>query len=372
MSASPGTDGAPLVSVVVVNYNGEEHLTASLQALLESSYPAYELVVVDNASTDGSVALLRRIGERHPRVTVLFNQHNLGYAGGVNSALGLLHGKYLAALNADVRVSENWLEPLVSFLEAHREVGAVSPLILLDDEERINATGQDIHVTGVPFNRCLDMPRQVAGVAPLRVCGLHGSAFVVRRELLDRLGGMDGHGFLYHEDVNLSWALQLMGHDLYCVPTAVVHHDYTLSMHPAKLFLLERNRWRMLLTYLTPLTLLALLPALLVTEALMVAFCVLRGWLHLRAKLGSCYWVLRYGLPHIRERRRFFAPLRAVSEWALLRRLRWGYAWDQLLTVSIERKSSRLRFNMPAVKAFDVHRARQPVTPSDPEAVRQG
>lgn len=327
------------MSIVVVNYNGGEGLPGCLEAVLSDSYPAREIFVVENASTDESPSLLEDFASCHPEIRVLWSKRNLGYAGGVNLAMGAARGAYIAVLNMDVAVSAGWLNPLINFLEDHPEAGAVNPLIVLADGKRINAMGQDVHITGLGFNRRLGQPVESAGMKPILVSGIQGSAFVVRRTLLDRLGGMDASGFLYHEDVNLSWVLQLMGFALYCVPESVVRHDYFLAMYPEKLYLLERNRLAMLLAYLQWWTLILLIPSLIITEMLMWGYCFLRGPSFIQAKLSSYRWVLRrFG--QIRERRKFISAKRIISDWKLMKNLRWAYAWDQFLVLGRERGHS--------------------------------
>src|SRR5205823_9097799 len=95
---------------------------------------------------------------------------NRGYAGGVNLALSQAQGTYVAVLNPDITAPSGWLIPLVAFLETHPQVGAVNPLILLHEPEGyINAAGQEVHVTGLGFNRWLRQPRARAGSEPIRV-----------------------------------------------------------------------------------------------------------------------------------------------------------------------------------------------------------
>ena len=330
----------PLVSVVVVNYNGQEHLAECLTALAaDASVPA-EIVAVDNASTDQSLAVLRAVEGRVPGLTVLSSAANLGYAGGVNLALPRLAGRYVAILNSDVIVVAGWLGPIVEWFDAHPETGLVNPLVLLDaDPGTINSAGQNIHVTGLGFNRWLGRPRRQAGSAPVPVSGIHGSAFVIRRDILEQAGGWDASGFLYHEDVELSWLLHLMGYDLYCVPDACVRHKYHLTMYPEKLYLLERNRVAMLFTHLRWRSWLLLAPWLLFTEALMWGYCCLRGPAFIRAKAASYLWLMRQR-PALRQNRRRIQALRRRADADILRRLRWRYDWDQFLTLGRERGPS--------------------------------
>jgi GT2 family glycosyltransferase len=299
-----------------------------------------EVLVVDNASSDGSDSIAQSAAERHESVRLLRSPTNRGYAGAVNLALAEARGDYVAVLNMDVVVDPNWLDPLISFFEANPEAAVACPLIVLEsDAGRINAAGQNVHVTGLGFNRWLEQPRERADGRPFRVSGLHGAAFLIRREDLESIGGWDESGFLYHEDVELSWLLRLAGREIYCVPASTVSHDYHLTMFAHKLFLLERNRWSMLLANTRGLTRLALSPLLAVSELMMWGYCLLRGPSFLRAKLDSYRWISG-NRERIRERRRFVDSVRRRSDWGVLRGLHWGYPLDQFVTLGRERGDS--------------------------------
>ena len=339
--SDPGPGAAPLVSVVVVNYNGAGALDRCLEAVVATSGRAsIEVLVVDNASADGSDSIAESAAERHDSVRLLRSPTNRGYAGAVNLALAEARGAYVAVLNMDVVVSPDWLDPLVAFCEATPDAGAVCPLIVLDsDPDRINAAGQNVHVTGLGFNRWLGEPRGRAGSAPFRVSGLHGAAFLIRRDVFESIGGWNESGFLYHEDVELSWLLRLAGKEIYCLPASIVSHDYHLTMFPHKLFLLERNRWSMLLANTHLPTRLALSPLLALSELMMWGYCVLRGPSFLRAKRDSYRWISG-NRERIRERRRFVESVRRRSDGAVLRGLHWGYPIDQFVTLGRERGES--------------------------------
>jgi GT2 family glycosyltransferase len=339
--SDPGPGPAPLVSVIVVNYNGADALARCLGALAADTDDASaEVLVVDNASADGSDEIAEAAAERHDSIRLLRSPTNRGYAGAVNLALAEARGTYVAVLNMDVVVSPGWLDPLISFLEATADAGAVCPLIVLEsDPGRINAAGQNVHVTALGFNRWLHQGRERAGSAPFRVSGLHGAAFLIRRQDFEAIGGWDESGFLYHEDVELSWLLRLAGKEIYCVPASTVSHDYHLTMFPHKLFLLERNRWKMLLANLRGVTRVALAPLLALSELMMWGYCLLRGPSFLRAKLDSYRWISEHR-ERIRERRRFVDSLRRRSDWGVLRRMHWGYPLDQFVTLGRERGES--------------------------------
>ena len=296
--------------------------------------------MVDNASTDGSDSIAAEAAERSEAVRLIRSPTNRGYAGAVNVGLAEARGAHVAVLNMDVVVSLGWLDPLVAFLEANPG-GVVCPLILLEsDPGRINAAGQNLHVTGLGFNRWLDEPRERAGSEPFPVSGLHGAAFLIGRQLFESIGGWYEGGFLYQEDVELSWLLRLAGREIHCVPASTVSHDYHLSMFPHKLFLLERNRWSMLLADTRARTRLVLSPLFALSELMLWGYCLLRGRQFLRAKLDSYRWVSG-NRERIAERRRFVETLRRRPDRLVIRGLSWSYPVEQFVTLGRERGESK-------------------------------
>lgn len=327
---------AELTTCVIVNFNGGPALHRCVQSLMESA-PGCHVFVVDNASTDGSTENI------DPQVRVIRNEKNAGYAAAINQAAQLSSRPFLVASNMDIVFEDHWLEPLVHLLNEREDAGAVSPLILLTSGDAINAAGQNIHVTGLGFNRALGSQRKPGGEA-VRVGGIHGALFAMRRSVWSEIGGLDESGFLYHEDVNLSWTLRLRSYELYCVPASVVRHDYFLSMDPEKFFLLERNRVALLMTHLRIRTILALAPFLLATEAMAWGFSFLRGAAFMRAKAASYAWLVRQR-SRWSDRRKWMQKLRRQGDWRVLSRLSWNYDLHQFFVLARERGEPRRRIN---------------------------
>lgn len=324
------------VTVVVVNYNGGSSLARCLESLLATA-PAARVIVVDNASTDGSTDLPPHLASA---VRLLRNATNAGYAAALNQAASEADGEVLVFSNMDTLFEPGWLEPLVSFLLDRADAGAVNPLIVLSQGDRINAAGQDVHVTGLGFNRGLGEPLGQVGTTPFEVTGIQGALFAMRREVHEAIGGLDAVGFLYHEDVNVSWLLRLAGYRLYCVPSSRVRHDYFLSMYAEKFHLLERNRVAMLLAYMRPTTRLLLSPLLLLTECFAWGFALIRGPGFVNAKWRSYRWISQHR-PDIAARRALAVDLRRISDLSLLRKLRWTYEWGQFRVLARERGRGR-------------------------------
>ncbi|MCJ7780013.1 MAG: glycosyltransferase, partial [Acidimicrobiia bacterium] len=329
------------VAVIVVAYNDRDALHSCVTALVSDSAPAH-IVVVDNASDDGTASILEGLAAVDERITIQANRENIGYAAAVTAAAGLVESTYLAILNADTLPSVGWLEPQIVYLDRNPDVAATCPTLALKGTDLLNAAGQDIHVTGLGFNRFLSHPIAASDTSPVHVPGLQGTAFVIRRSVLEAMGGWYSGGFLYHEDVELSWTLRLMGHEIAYVPTPRVEHDYTLTMSPEKLFLLERNRWELLLASTRPSTRLILSPLLVWTELMMWGYCLMRGPSMLTSK-GRTYASIRRRRAVVRERRAQIDRLRRVSDRAVMRSFRWNYNWDQLVFVGRSRSTSGRR-----------------------------
>jgi GT2 family glycosyltransferase len=273
-------------------------------------------------------------------VRLLRNSENIGYAAALNQAASETRTDLLVFSNMDTLFDPGWLEPLVAFLSDRRDAGAVNPLILLADGDRVNAAGQDVHVTGLGFNRGLGDPIAPYGATPFETAGIQGALFVMRREVYQAIGGLDVTGFLYHEDVNVSWLLRLAGYRLYCVPSSHVRHDYFLSMYAEKFHLLERNRAAMLLAYLRPFTLVLLLPLMLLTETFAWGYALMRGRGFVSAKWRSYRWLAEHRAA-ISARRAVAARLRRIGDLTLLRKLRWAYDWGQFRVLARERGRGR-------------------------------
>lgn len=328
----------PETSIIIVNYNGGERLRECVASVVATASDA-EVIVVDNASTDDSLAGVKDFRD----LRVIRNSRNVGYAAAINAAAEAAHAvEFLVMMNMDVTTDPGWLTPLLEFLRQNPNAGAVNPLLILPDGVRINAIGQDVHVTALGFNRGLGTAVAAAPSAPLRVSGIQGAVFAMRRRDFEELGGIDASGFLYHEDVDLSWLLRMRGFELYCVPASRARHHYFLSMYPEKFHLLERNRVAMLLAHLQPATLLAISPMLLLTEVMAWGYSIIRGWRFIAAKARSYWWVVvRMGV--IRRRRKQARALRSVTDWSVLKALRWRYSLDQFATLARERGPSARR-----------------------------
>ena len=313
-------------SVILVNYNGMPHLDACISSVLKQSYTNFDVIFVDNNSSDESLEYAR---SKFPHLIFVANNENSGYAGGINNGLAYATGEYIAPLNIDTEVAPNWLSTMAAFLDENPQAGAVTPRILLfDDRTKINALGLNIHISGLGFCRSLGKEDDNTVTAE-NVAGVSGCSYLIRRHLLDQMGGAPDWCFMGNDDVIVSWLLRLMGYEIYCLPESVVFHKYSLKMNPEKLFRLEKNRHILLLSTLKPLTLLACLPVLLAIDLMILAYSLTKGPSYVRAKFAALASLWREWTD-IKQRRAQHRSLRKVSDLTLFRRLNWNLAWAQL------------------------------------------
>jgi len=317
---------AKKASVILVNYNGMAHIDTCISSVLKQSYTDFEVIFVDNNSSDGSLEYAQN---KFPGLTFVVNDRNLGYAGGINSGLIYATGDYIAPLNIDTEVTPNWLGAMVAFLDENPRAGAVTPKVLLfNDRTKVNTLGLNVHITGLGFCRSLGK-KDNSSIVPENVPGVSGCSYLIRRHLLEQMGGAPGWCFMANDDVIVSWLLRLMGYEVYCLPEAIVFHKYSLKMDPEKLFRLEKNRQTLLLSTLKPLTLLACLPVLLIVELMITVYSLARGGSYIRAKFAALASLWRER-SSIKQRRAQYQLLRKISDFRLFKNLKLTLEWRQV------------------------------------------
>lgn len=272
MSRTPG----PLpVSVVVVNHNGIGFLRECLGSLEALEPGAHEVILVDNASTDGSVGWVR---EHHPWVRRIEAGENLGYCGGNNVGIRASAQPFVALLNNDTRVEPDWLAHLFSDLQSHPAAAACSSLVLLPgDPPRIHYAGSEAHVIGHIANLHYLQPLPLVSprLSPGSTGVYVGSSVLFRRAALDEVGLLEERFFIYQDELDMSLRLRMRGWSIRFTPRSVVwHYAGTPGLavrepqrYPQRrAFLVTRNRWLVILRLYQIRTLLALAPVLVLYE----------------------------------------------------------------------------------------------------------
>lgn len=219
---------APRVSVIIPSWNARSFVGECLNSLRNQSFRDFEVVVVENGSTDGSPDFITK---NYPEVIMLRQDHNTGFAKAVN--IGIKHSKsdYVALLNNDAIASKDWLKELVLHMDQHKDSAAAVSKILKQTKGAktnkflIDTTGDFYSIWGMPFPRGRDEIDEGQYDKKEEVFGACGGAVIYRREYLARdIGLFDEAFFAYYEDTDLSFRIRRAGYKIFYVPTSIVHH----------------------------------------------------------------------------------------------------------------------------------------------------
>ncbi|MCF2520156.1 glycosyltransferase family 2 protein [Dyadobacter sp. CY351] len=244
---------APTVAIVILNYNGRHHLEQFLPNILKYS-AGYSVWIADNASTDHSLDWL---SASYPALNTLTISENKGYAGGYNDALGRIEADYYILLNSDIEVTENWIQPVISFMDSDERIAACQPKIRAYDLpthfEYAGAAGGYMDYLGYPFcrGRIFDTREEDLGQFDDEqdVFWATGACLFVRASAFHRAGGFDESFFAHMEEIDLCWRLLNMQYRITYCGKSVVYHVGGGTLHksnPRKTFLNYRNNLIML------------------------------------------------------------------------------------------------------------------------------
>jgi len=210
-----------LVSVVIVNWNGKKFIAECLDGLRKQTYKDHSIVLVDNASGDGSLELVHR---KYPEVKTIPLDANLGFAVANNRAIQSIGTEYVALLNNDAVPHPGWLENLIEALEMNLDAGmAASKMLLYDHPDIIDRAGDIYTTAGTALLNGRGEPSKNFN-KPAWVFGACAGAALYRKRMLDDIGLFDEDFFLLYEDVDLSFRAQLRGYRCIYVPDAIVYH----------------------------------------------------------------------------------------------------------------------------------------------------
>jgi hypothetical protein len=284
----------PMVSIIILNYNGKDFLNECLNSVLNSNYPNFEIILVDNASTDDSIKLAIEKYGSSPTLKIIKNEGNLGFAKGNNVGTSYAKGKYVLFLNDDTVVEPNWLVELVNVMESDAEIGAAqSKLISLGDKKTIDSAGDFVDYYGLSFQRGWGEEDKGQYYQIEEIFSARGAAFIVRSKILAEIGAFDADFFFCYEDIDLSWRIRLNGYKVVFVPKSVVYHIGSASVIASSInvFHIEKNR---LLTVLKnmPLTYIAKYNPLTFTLGEIMGDLILKRPALLYARTKAIFWVL--------------------------------------------------------------------------------
>ncbi len=214
------------ISVVIPTWNGLKHLAVCFAALRRQTLPPHEVLLVDNASKDETVAFTQR---EFPEVQIIALPENRRFAGACNAGIRAATGEAIALLNNDTEADEHWLENVAKTFATHPEAGFVaSKLRLFDQRDKLHSAGDFYSVRGVPGNRGV-WQRDEGQFDQPYVFGACGAASVYRRSMLDQIGLLDETFEFSCEDVDISWRAQLAGYKCAFAKDAIVYHKVSAT-----------------------------------------------------------------------------------------------------------------------------------------------
>jgi GT2 family glycosyltransferase len=331
--------GEAKVTLVVVNWNSERFLERCLIALMAQSVKPYEIILVDNASTDASLDIVRCF----PAVRLLAQKKNHGFARGNNLAIEVadVRSEWVALLNPDAFPEPDWLERLVEAANSEPDAAAFgSRQIIYESPNLLDGTGDTYHISGLVWRERHGKKQQPTDLVQREIFSPCAAADLYRRQTIVDVGGFDEDFFCYMEDVDLGFRLRLAGHKAMYIPEAIVHHvgsattggkhsDFTVYHG-------HRNLVWTFVKNMPGLLFWVLLPLHLVMNMVSIVWFTLRGQgkVILRAKLDAIK-----GLPKMWRKRREIQSTRVASIKDIWR------AIDKRLIPRLERRNGASKDN---------------------------
>ena len=273
----------PLVSIIIVNYNAGQFLLDCVESVFLSNYSNFEVIVVDNVSTDNSH---KQCKEKFKQIHLIENKKNLGYCEGNNIGIRYAKGDYIVILNPDTQVSSNWLN---EFLIAYEKCGDglfQGKNISMDDEKILRSTGNIIQLFGFGYAR--DKGKKDSGQREKieEINYASGTCLFTSKLIMDKIGLFDPFLFLYHDDLDLGWRASCLNIKSFFVPTVKIKHvsSYSLKWSAQKFYWLERNRKYCILTHYSSSTRKKMFFPLLIVDMMTFFFYLGKGMIKAKIK----------------------------------------------------------------------------------------
>ncbi len=307
----------PLVSIILVNWNGKAYIGECLRSLRKITYASYEIILVDNASTDGSATYVKRT---FPNVLVVQNKNNVGFAQGHDAGLQAAKGKFVLLLNPDTTVESDFLDFLVQSIQHDESIGVVQPKVLLDSEkDRIDSIGAFFLPSGLLYHYGREkMETMSQYTQPMKIFTAKGVCMLIRKSVIEKIGLFDPDYFAYFEETDFCMRVWLSGWSVWYEPKARIYHQggaaFGKTITPHIYFHSVKN---MVCTYLKNLSLfrcVTTIPQLVTFHLFGMIFFFLRGKFAIsRAILSGLWWNVRYAGATYRKRQRI-QSLRCVAD----------------------------------------------------------
>ena len=273
----------PLVSIIILNYNAGKLLLNCIDSVFKSTYQNFEVIVVDNLSTDNSHV---RCKEKFEKIQLIENKENLGYCEGNNIGIRNANGEFIVILNPDTVVEPIWLNHLMSAYSEFGE-GLYQPKFFsLNEKLVIQSTGNMLHIFGFGFARDKGKIDNEKIKSIEKINYASGTCLFTSKIVLDKIGLLDPFLFLYHDDLDLGWRAAHIGINSFYVPKSIIYHaeSYSIKWSSKKFYWLERNRKYCLLTHYSKETYAKMRLSLFLVDLCVWLFYLSKGFLGAKIK----------------------------------------------------------------------------------------
>jgi len=273
----------PLVSIIILNYNAGKLLLNCIDSVFKSTYQNFEVIVVDNLSTDNSHV---RCKEKFEKIQLIENKENLGYCEGNNIGIRNANGEFIIILNPDTIVEPNWLNHLMSAYNKFGE-GLYQPKFFsLNEKLVLQSTGNMLHIFGFGFARDKGKIDNEKIKSIEKINYASGTCLFTSKIVLDKIGLLDPFLFLYHDDLDLGWRAAHIGINSFYVPKSIIYHaeSYSIKWSSKKFYWLERNRKYCLLTHYSKETYAKMRLSLFLVDLCVWLFYLSKGFLGAKIK----------------------------------------------------------------------------------------
>ncbi len=337
----------PLISVLIVSWNNGILVEKCLDSLCSQSFKKFEVIIVDNGSTD---SLIERLEQKQRDLSIRIKrlERNHGFAAANNIGARLAQGQWLALLNADAFPEPDWLEKIMRAAIDYPGFSCFSSRqIQADNPEYLDGTGDAYHVNGVAWRRNINNPSNQFGSSFEEIFSPCAAAAFYRRDAFFDVDGFDEDFFSYFEDVDLGFRLRLQGYRALYVPNAIVQHIGSASLGVNSDFSLYHSHRNLIWTFFKNLPtnlLLIYLPAHMMANLIYILYYAILG----RGKiLWKAKWDAIRGLPLILKKRKGIQKTRNVSNIKLLRTMERG--WLQSYICSFRHRKALAKSSVTSV-----------------------
>lgn len=342
-----------LVSIIIVIYNGMKYLKKCLESVLRNDYPFFEVIVVDNASNDGSWESAKKFSRFDKRVKVVRNERNYGHPGGCNIGASIAKGDYLVFLDVDTVVTRKWLTELIKSIETDPKIGIVqSKLLQMNNPSLIDSVGCSIDFLGYAYE---DERGEMEKYYKEKREFFHANSasIIIRKKLYlyflkNGLELFNNDFFMYYDDTELSWKVRLLGYKIILCPTSIVYHARGIlsfrTANPHIIFHLTKNRLITLIENYRIFNLLKYLPFTVFLE-------IGRAFIILPINPRQSFWIIKgvlwtfLNIGKIWKKRTRIQKIRKVSDLQLMKLMKRPSL--TLLLRSFKEKYSKSNWRSP-------------------------